>query len=114
MGQQQPQYVRMSGGQGMPQQRIMQGQNMTPGLRQILQQPGMMQQGGIMQQQQMSGGMQQHQQQQGMQQSGMQQQGMMMQQRMGGPVPVQGGMIGGQGVFGQGGQQQQQQNDPML
>merc|ERR1719228_2457066 len=82
MGQQQPQYVRMSGGQGMPQQRIMQGQNMTPGLRQILQQPGMMQQGGIMQQ-----------------------------QRMGGPVPVQGGMIG-QGVVGQGGQQQQ--NDPML
>merc|ERR1719315_30352 len=81
MGQQ-PQYVRMSGGQGMPQQRIMQGQSMTPGLRQILQQPGMMgvQQGGIMQQQQqqqMSGGMQQ-QQQQGMQQSGMQQQGMMM------------------------------------
>jgi len=118
MGQQ-PQYVRMSGGQGMPQQRIMQGQGMAPGLRQILQQPGMMgvQQGGIMQQQQqqqqqMSGGMQQ-QQQQGMQQSGMQQQGMMMQQRMGGPVPVQGGMIGGQGVVGQGGQQQQQ-NDPML
>jgi len=111
MGQQ-PQYVRMSGGQGMPQQRIMQGQNMTPGLRQILQQPGMMQQGGIMQQQQMSGGMQQQQQQQqGMQQSGMQQQGMMMQQRMGGPVSVQGGMIG-QGVVGQGGQQQQ--NDPML
>jgi len=109
MGQQ-TQYVRMSGGQGMPQQRIMQGQNMTPGLRQILQQPGMMgvQQGGIMQQQ-MGAGMQQQQQgmQGGMQQQ--QQQGMMMQQRMGGPVQVQGGMLGGQGVVGQ-----QQQNDPML
>eukprot|EP00090_Calanus_glacialis_P022952 TRINITY_DN3531_c1_g1_i1.p1 TRINITY_DN3531_c1_g1~~TRINITY_DN3531_c1_g1_i1.p1 ORF type:complete len:824 (+),score=378.63 TRINITY_DN3531_c1_g1_i1:164-2635(+) len=111
MGQQ-TQYVRMSGGQGMPQQRMMQGQNMTPGLRQILQQPGMMgvqQQGGILQQQQMGGVMQQ-QQQQTMQPGMQQQQGMMMQQRMGGPVPVQGGMVGAQGVVGQ----QQQQNDPML
>ena len=52
------QYVSMQAGQPMQQQRIMQGQPMTPGLRQILQQqqqPGMM---NMMQQQQqgMSGG----------------------------------------------------------
>ena len=60
MQQQQPQYVTMQAGGGpggmQQQQRIMQGQAMTPGLRQILQQqqqPGMM---NMMQQQQ--GGMQ--------------------------------------------------------
>merc|ERR1719228_2844094 len=45
MGGQQPQYVRMAGGQPMGGQPRMMGsqQGMTPGLRQILQQqPGMM------------------------------------------------------------------------
>ena len=95
----QAQYVRMAGGQGQRMMGMAGGQQgMTPGLRQILQQqPGMMPQ-GVMQQQGMQG-----------------QQGMMMQQRpnMGGMMPQSGGQ-GGQGGLMQGGQQQQQQNDPML
>lgn len=79
---------RLSGGQGIPKQRILQGQGMTPNPRQI-QQTGMMavQQGGIMQHQ--MGGMQQF------IPAAMQQQAMMMQQRMGGLVQVQEGMISG-------------------
>jgi len=97
----QAQYVRMAGGQGQRMMGMAGGQQgMTPGLRQILQQqPGMMPQ-GVMQQQGMQG-----------------QQNMMMQQRpnmgmQGGMMPQTGGS--GQGGLMQGGQQQQQQNDPML
>ena len=104
----QAQYVRMAGGQGgmVGGQRMM-GQQMTPGLRQILQQqPGMQQRPG------------------GPMQMGMQGQGMMggqmMMSQQGQVMAGQGGMMPQGGGAGQGGimqqQQGQQQNasDPML